>query len=75
MNAILCLKPDCCNEDSVDFDILCIPLIDGSGNSEKDFDDAVDFIDSVVSCNEKIIVHCHAGRSRPASYRNTEGTA
>ncbi len=66
INAILCLDPDCknCDKQSENFNIECLPLIDGSGNDIRNLNDAVDFIDDVVSAGEKILVHCHAGRSR-----------
>ena len=43
---------------------MCLALVDGAGNNRRYFDDAVDFIDDVVSSGERILVHCHAGRSR-----------
>jgi protein-tyrosine phosphatase len=64
IDAILCLRPDCCDENNDSFDILCIPLTDGAGNNRRFFDEAIDFLDDVVSRGEKILVHCHAGRSR-----------
>lgn len=64
IDAILCLKTGCCDENNEYFDVLCLPLTDGSGNSRMDISDAIDFIDDVVSDGEKILVHCHAGRSR-----------
>jgi len=64
VDAILCVKPDCCSEDNIIFDVMCLPLVDGSGNDCRYLDDAVDFIDDVVSSGERILVHCHAGRSR-----------
>ena len=64
VDAILCLKEGCCDEKDERFYVLCLPLIDGSGNDRRLFDDAVDFIDDIVSGGETILVHCHAGRSR-----------
>ncbi len=64
VDAILCLKENCCDEERIDFEILTLPLLDGSGNDKRLFDDAVEFIHDVVSNGEKILVHCHAGRSR-----------
>jgi len=64
VDAILCLKADCCSEDNHIFDVMCLPLVDGAGNDRRYLDDAVDFIDDVVSSGERILVHCHAGRSR-----------
>ena len=64
VDAILCLKENCCDDERIDLEILTLPLIDGSGNNRRFFDDAVDFIDDVVFDGEKILVHCHAGRSR-----------
>ncbi len=64
VDAILCLKPDCCDDGNEDIDTLYLPLIDGSGNDEFTIKDAVEFIDEIVSSNLKILVHCHAGRSR-----------
>ena len=31
VNAILCLKPNCCDDDGEELDILCLPLADGAG--------------------------------------------
>ncbi len=67
VDAILCLKPNCCDETNDTFDIACVPLVDGAGNSYQDFDEAIAFIDDVVSEGDCILVHCHAGRSRSVS--------
>ncbi len=64
IDAILCLKKNCCDEERIDLEIMNLPLIDGPGNDKRLFDDAVEFIHDVVSDGEKILVHCHAGRSR-----------
>lgn len=64
VDAILCLKEACCNEDNDNMDILCIPLIDGPGNDKRLVDEAIEFIHDVVSSGGRILVHCHAGRSR-----------
>ena len=64
VDAILCLKEDCCDERDQRFYVLTVPLIDGAGNDQRLFDDAVDFIDDIVTDGERILVHCHAGRSR-----------
>ena len=64
VDAVLCLKPDCCSEDCTDYDVYALPLIDGPGNDKRFLDDAINFIDEVVSSGETILVHCHAGRSR-----------
>ncbi len=53
IDAILCLKAGCCDESDERFDILCLPLTDGSGNSIRDISDAIDFIDDVVSDGKK----------------------
>ncbi|RDH41928.1 dual specificity protein phosphatase family protein [Zooshikella ganghwensis] len=63
-DAILCLIDDCCSEDNDEFHIVVIPLVDAAGNDKRNFKDATDYIDDVVSHGEKILVHCHAGRSR-----------
>ena len=64
VDAILCLKPNCCSEKSSIFEIASIPLKDGAGNDPRDIEEAVAFIDAIVSEKERILVHCHAGRSR-----------
>ena len=64
VHAILCLKPECCDEGNTSVDVLCIPLIDGPGNREEDVVAAMQFIHDVVCSDEKVLVHCHAGRSR-----------
>ena len=63
-DAVLCLVEDCCDEDDDRFDVINIPLMDSGGNSRVAIKKAIEFIDDVVSHNEKILVHCHAGRSR-----------
>lgn len=64
VDAILCLKQDCCDEENTNVDVFCLPMVDGAGNDLRLVGHAVDFIDDVVSSGEKILVHCHAGRSR-----------
>jgi len=64
VDAVLCLKEDCCNEDG-DYPIVrSVPLKDGQGNTKKSLDEAMDFIHDTIAHSEKILVHCHAGRSR-----------
>lgn len=36
VDAILCLKPECCKGRD-DVEVLCVPLIDGSGNNPAVF--------------------------------------
>ena len=64
VNAVLCLKRGCFCLRRTDVDAEYIPLNDGPGNKSQDLKDALAFIDDVVSSGEKILVHCHAGRSR-----------
>lgn len=64
VDTILCLKPNCCSEDREDVEVISLPFIDGSGNRARDLRDAIDSIDAAVQGGEKILVHCHAGRSR-----------
>jgi len=47
-----------------DIDTFCVPLVDGPGNHASAVRDAVHFVDEVVDAGERILVHCHAGRSR-----------
>lgn len=64
VDAILCLKEECCDECRTDIDVLAIPLIDGQGNDRRQIEEAVHYIQDVVAAGERILVHCHAGRSR-----------
>ena len=64
VDAILCLKESCCDEADERFYVSCVPLRDGAGNHPRLVEQAIDFIDSAVSSDIKILVHCHAGRSR-----------
>ncbi|GAA3916757.1 dual specificity protein phosphatase [Litoribacillus peritrichatus] len=64
VDAVLCLIENCCSIDETRFDVEVIPLVDAAGNDRRVFNDCVDFIDDVVSSGDKILVHCHAGRSR-----------
>lgn len=63
VDAILCLKEGCC-AGREDVDAFCVPLIDGPGNTRESIEEAIDTIASLVSSGDKILVHCHAGRSR-----------
>ena len=64
VDAVLCLKANCCDETDERFDVLCVPLDDGPGNSSRWIEHAVNFININVSGGRRILVHCHAGRSR-----------
>lgn len=64
VDAILCLKENCCNETDARFDICCISLTDGIGNDPHLVERAVDFINATISSGRRVLVHCHAGRSR-----------
>ncbi len=66
-DAILCLVSSCCNIADTRFNILNVSLIDAAGNDRDKFEEATNFIDKIVSRNEKILVHCYAGRSRSVS--------
>ena len=67
IDAILCLKDDCCKgrkDLREDLDLYCIPMVDGEGNSAKSILNAIKYIDDIVALGGKILAHCHAGRSR-----------
>ena len=64
VDAILCLIADCCDEDDVRFDVLNLPLVDGPGNDSRRVHEALAFVHDAVSNGKRILVHCHAGRSR-----------
>jgi protein-tyrosine phosphatase len=63
VTAILCLRENCC-EDRDDVDALSVPLIDGAGNDRRSIAEATDYIAEIISAGGRILVHCHAGRSR-----------
>jgi protein-tyrosine phosphatase len=63
---ILCLKPGCC-ADRADFDAVCIPLVDGAGNNQTLIRQALSELNQAVADGLKVLVHCHAGRSRSVS--------
>lgn len=64
IDAVLCLKENCCDEGRLDVAVLCVPLVDGPGNDPRHVAEAVRFIADAVDADERILVHCHAGRSR-----------
>jgi protein-tyrosine phosphatase len=64
VDAILCLIPNCCDANDPEIDVLCLPLIDGPGNDHRLVDAGLVFIRDIVSGGGRILVHCHAGRSR-----------
>jgi protein-tyrosine phosphatase len=66
VDAILCLKSNCC-DNRTDIDALCFPMNDGPGNRKEYILDAIAYISDIVSSGGKILVHCHAGRSRSVS--------
>lgn len=63
IDAILCLT-GCCDERREDMEVLKVPLNDGAGNDPRHVDEAVDFLSDMVDAGARILVHCHAGRSR-----------
>jgi len=63
---ILCLKPGCCSDRS-DIDAICIPLVDGAGNNQTLIRQALSELNQAVADGLKVLVHCHAGRSRSVS--------
>lgn len=64
IDAVLCLKEDCCGEARRDVDVLCVPLTDGPGNDPRRVKQAIEYIADVVAAGDRVLVHCHAGRSR-----------
>ncbi|MBF0235349.1 MAG: dual specificity protein phosphatase family protein [Desulfamplus sp.] len=64
VDAILCLIPNCCDEENAAVDTLSIPLRDANGNRKQDAQLAIEFISGVVASGDRILVHCQAGRSR-----------
>lgn len=44
-----------------------LPLTDGSGNTQEEFDAAVNTLDALIKEGEVVLVHCLAGMSRSAS--------
>ena len=64
VDAILCLKYECCDENTTDLDILVLPIVDGAGNDIRLVEEAVKYISDIVSDGGRVLVHCHAGRSR-----------
>lgn len=63
-DAMLCLKQNCCDSSQTLSDVFCLPLIDGPGNRPSDIIAAVQYLADCVNSGEKVLVHCHAGRSR-----------
>jgi protein-tyrosine phosphatase len=64
IDAVLCLKANCCDEGRLDVAVLSVPLVDGPGNDPRQVAEAVRFIADVVDEGERILVYCHAGRFR-----------
>lgn len=64
ITAVLCLKDGCFCSNRTDVDALQVPLVDGAGNRPKDIAEAVEFIRDMIVGGGRILVHCHAGRSR-----------
>lgn len=67
VETLLCLLADCCAEEREDIEVVAVPFHDGAGNRFRDLRDAVSCIDETVRNGGRILVHCHAGRSRSAA--------
>ena len=63
IETVLCLLAGCCTH-RTDVDARCVPLQDGPGNRSGDLEEALRFLDDAVRAGERVLVHCHAGRSR-----------
>ena len=63
-DAVLCLIENCCDETNDRHCVMCVPLVDGAGNDPNVLEEAIDFLDAIVKSGERVLVHCHAGRSR-----------
>jgi protein-tyrosine phosphatase len=63
IDAVLCLREGCCETRS-DVNARSVPLRDGPGNHSRDLADALQFLDETARAGERVLVHCHAGRSR-----------
>jgi protein-tyrosine phosphatase len=64
IDSILCLKEGCGCWSNEEIDVLSTPLRDGPGNDPHLVGKAVRFIDETVRSGGRILIHCHAGRSR-----------
>lgn len=64
LDAILCLRPGCSCEARDDVDVEFLPLIDGPGNPSAIVLEALEFLRVSLAAGERVLVHCHAGRSR-----------
>lgn len=63
VSAIVCVA-GCCDPDRVEPDVYVFELIDGPGNPPATFDGAVETVVDLLTSGERVLVHCHAGRSR-----------
>ena len=63
VTAVLCLRDNCCT-DRDDVDALSVPLVDGAGNDRRSVVEATNFVAEMINAGGRILVHCHAGRSR-----------
>ena len=64
VDGVLCLVENCCDKNHEELDVLCLPLVDGPGNNPRYIAAAIEYIDDMVSAGDRVLVHCHAGRSR-----------
>ena len=52
---------------SNDYNNYWLPLIDGDGNEQYEFDNAVSVLTDMLNKNEVVLIHCLAGISRSAT--------
>jgi hypothetical protein len=63
VDVILCLKPQCCTS-RVDIPAIRVPIADKAGNNPALYRKAVSELARAVAAGKRVLVHCHAGRSR-----------
>lgn len=68
IRGVLCLiaSPEDIDADTLGVDAHeVVPLLDGPGNDIRVFRDAVSIVGELSETLPKVLVHCHAGKSRP----------
>lgn len=64
VDTIICIRESCGCNAREDVSVFSKPLIDGNGNRANDMAEILDHVHEALTHGDRVLVHCHAGRSR-----------
>lgn len=64
IDAVICIRENCGCAAREDVSVISRPLVDGPGNRSSVIAEILDHLHDAVVHGDRVLVHCHAGRSR-----------